>query len=115
MGTGDSVAGRVERGEVRLYRFGSPDKERPVVVLTRDSTLPYLARVTVAPITSTIRGVPSQVVLGTEDGMKQPCAVNLHNLATVEQQRLGRRVARLNSRRMREVCAALAFAVGCDR
>jgi mRNA interferase MazF len=74
-----------------------------------------LARVTVAPITSTIRGVPSQVVLGAEDGMKQPCAVNLHNLATVEQQRLGRRVARLDNRRMREVCAALAFAVGCDR
>lgn len=109
------MAGRVERGEVRLFRFGSPDKERPVVVLTRDSTLPYLSRVTVAPITSTIRGVPSQVVLGAEDGMKQPCAVNLHNLATVERKQLGRRVARLDGDRMREVCSALAFALGCDR
>lgn len=115
MGTGDIVAGRVERGEVRLYRFGSPDKERPVVVLTRASTLPHMARVTVAPITSAIRGVPSQVVLGAEDGMKQPCAVNLHNLATVEQKRLGRRVAHLGSQRMHEICAALAFAMGCDR
>jgi mRNA interferase MazF len=108
------VAGGVERGEIRLYRFGSPDKERPVVVMTRTSTLPYLTRITVAPITSTIRGVPSEVVLGAEDGLKQACAVNLHNLATVERKLLGRRVAQLSSQRMREVCAALAFAMGCD-
>jgi mRNA interferase MazF len=85
------------------------------VVVTRDSTLPYMTRVTVAPITSTIRGVPSEVLLGADDGMKNACAVNLHNLTTVEQERLGRRVARLNRQRMREVCAALAFAMGCDR
>lgn len=109
------MAARVERGEVRLLRFGAPDKERPVVVVTRDSTLPYMTRVTVAPITSTIRGVPSEVLLGADDGMKNACAVNLHNLTTVEQERLGRRVARLNRQRMREVCAALAFAMGCDR
>ena len=87
------MAGRLERGEVRLYRFPSPDKERPVLVLTRGSALGYLARVTVAPITSTIRGVPSEVALGTEDGMKQPCAVNLHNVVTVAKDGLGRRVA----------------------
>lgn len=58
------MAGRLERGEVRLYRFPSPDKERPVLILTRRSALGYLARVTVAPITSTIRGVPSEVALG---------------------------------------------------
>ena len=85
------------------------------MVLTRDSTLPFLTRVTVAPITTAIRGVPSQVVLGPEDGMKQPCAVNLHNLATVELRSLGRRVARLSSQRMSEICAALVFAMGCDR
>lgn len=115
MGTGDSVAVRIERGEVRLFRFGSPDKERPVVVLTRDSTLPYLTRVTVAAVTSTIRGVPSEVVLGAEDGMKHECAVNLHHLATVEQERLGRRVAHLSGQRMRQICDAMTFALGCDR
>ena len=109
------MAGRLVRGEVRLYGFESPDKERPVVVLTRDSISPYLTRITVAPITSAIRGVASEVVLGAEDGMQQPCAVNLHNLATVEKERLGRVVARLNSQRMSEVCAALTFAMGCDR
>lgn len=107
------MAGRLERGEIRLYRFASPDKERPVLVLTRQSALGYLARVTVAPITSTVRGVPSEVVLSTEDGMKQPCAVNLHNVVTVAKDGLGRRVAQLGPDRMRQVCAALAFALEC--
>jgi mRNA interferase MazF len=70
--------------------------------------------VTVAPITSTIRGVPSEVALGLEDGMRQPCVVNLHNVVTVSQQRLGRRLAQLSPRRMSEVCAAVAFALGCE-
>ena len=108
------MAGRLERGEVRLYRFAPPDKERPVLILTRRSALGYLARVTVAPITSTIRGVPSEVVLGIEDGMKQPCAVNLHNVVTVAKDALGRRVALLGSDRMRQVCGALGFALECD-
>jgi mRNA interferase MazF len=108
------VAGGIERGEVRLFRFPAPDKQRPVLVLTRASAIDYLARVTVAPITSTIRGVPSEVPLGTEDGMKQPCAVNLHNVVTVPKANLGRRVARLGALRMQEICAALAFAIGCD-
>lgn len=108
------MAGEIERGDVRLFRFPAPDKQRPVLVLTRDSALGYLARVTVAPVTSTIRGVPSEVSLGTEDGMKQPCAVNLHNVVTVPKANLGRRVARIEARRMQEVCAALAFALGCD-
>ena len=108
------MAGRLERGEVRLCHLPSPDKERPVLILTRGSAIPYLTRVTVAPITSTIRGVPSEVVLGTEDGMRQPCAANLHSVMTVSQQALGRRLTELTPRRMREVCAALAFALGCD-
>jgi mRNA interferase MazF len=109
------LAGGLERGEVRLCRFPSPDKERPVLVLTRGSALEYLSRVTVAPITSTIRGVPSEVLLGIEEGMRGPCAVNLHNLVTIDQKALGRCVARLSAPRMRDVCGAIAFALGCDR
>ncbi len=108
------MAGRIARGEVRLYRFAEPDKMRPVLVLTRESAISYLATVTVAPITSTIRGVPSEVVLSEEDGMKAPCAVNLHNAVTVTQTRVGRRVAQLGAVRMHEVCAALRFSLGCD-
>ena len=108
------MAGTIARGEVRLYRFAPPDKRRPVLVLTRESALAYLSAVTVAPITSTIRGVPSEVVLSQEDGMKAPCAVNLHNAVTVSRDKLGKRVAQLSSPRMNEVCAALRFALGCD-
>jgi mRNA interferase MazF len=74
-----------------------------------------LTTATVAPVTSTIRGVPSEVRLDEEDGMKAPCAVNLHNAVTVSQQRLGKRVARLALRRMQEICGALRFSLGCDR
>jgi mRNA interferase MazF len=108
------MAGRLERGEIRLVRFPSPDKPRPVLVLTRDSAIAYLSRVTIAPITSSIRGVPSEVVVGAEDGLKQPCAVNLHNVLTVPRDRIGRRLARLGETRMRDVCRALGFALGCE-
>lgn len=108
------MAGTIARGDVRLYQFAPPDKKRPVVVLTRDSAVAYLSTVTVAPITSTIRGVPSEVLLKEDDGMKTACAVNLHNAVTVSQDRLGKRVAQLSSARMHEICAALRFALGCD-
>ena len=104
----------VIRGDIRLYRFARPDKTRPVVVLTRESAIQYLSTVTIAPITSTIRGVPSEVLLDQEDGMKDRCAVNLHNTVTVSQQHLGKRVARLSALRMAQVCAALRFSLGCD-
>ena len=108
------MADRLTRGDVRLYQFAAPDKTRPVVVLTRDSAIQYLSTVTVAPITSTLRGVPSEVRLDEDDGMKRPCAVNLHNAVTVSQHRLGKRLARLGARRMSEICSALRFSIGCD-
>ena len=108
------MAGRIARGDVRLYRFAAPDKQRPVVVLTRASAIAYLSSVTVAPITSSIRGVPSEVVLNEEDGMKAPCSVNLHHAVTVSQDRMGKRVAQLSTIRMNEICAALRFTLGCD-
>ena len=107
------MAGNLSRGDVRLCRFAPPDKQRPVLVLTRDSAISHLATVTVAPITSTIRGVPSEVVLDIEDGMKGRCAANMHNAVTVAQARLGRRVAALSPQRMQQVCAALGFSLGC--
>jgi mRNA interferase MazF len=92
----------------------APDKSRPVLILTRGAAISYLSAVTVAPITSSVRGVPSEVMLGPEDGMKQECAVNLHNVLTVEKDRIGRRVCELSEDRMDEVCTALAFALGCE-
>jgi mRNA interferase MazF len=107
------MAGAITRGDVRLYRFAPPDKQRPVVVLTRESAIGYLAGVTVAPITSTIRGVPSEVLLTEADGMKGRCAINLHNVVTVPKAHVGRRVAVLSPERLREICEALGFALGC--
>jgi mRNA interferase MazF len=108
------MARELERGDIRLCRLPSPDKERPVLVLTRSSALRYLNRVTVAPITSMQRGVPSEVSLSIDDGLKQPCAANLHNLVTVPKEALGLRLGQLSLGRLEAVCAALAFALGCD-
>ena len=114
MGYGDGLAGRLARGDIRLCDFAAPDKRRPVVVLTRTSALDYLSRVTVAPITSTIRGVPSEIILDEADGMKSACAANLHNVFTVPQGTLGKRVGQLSAHRMKELCHALNYSLGCD-
>jgi len=102
----------LKRGEIRWYKFSAPDKKRPVLILTRDSALEYLGEVTVAPITSTIRDIPTEVVLGPADGMPRECAANLDHVQTVAQSRIGGLVATLDRRRMSEVRSALLFALG---
>ncbi|HVT04397.1 MAG TPA: type II toxin-antitoxin system PemK/MazF family toxin [Thermoanaerobaculia bacterium] len=102
----------MKRGEIRWYRFRTPDKRRPVIILTRDSVLDYLGEVTVAPITSTIRDIPSEVVVGPDDGMPRRCAINLDHVQTVSKDRLGGIVATLQTARMAEVRDALLFALG---
>ena len=102
---------RLRRGEIRWYRFSRPAKKRPVVILTRDSVLEYLGEVTIAPITSTIRDIPSEVALGLADGLPRECAVNLDHVQTVSRGRLGGLIATLPSQRMIEVRNALLFAL----
>ncbi len=103
---------RLRRGEVRWYRFPQPDKRRPVLILTRDSVLEYLGETTVAPITRKVRGIPSEIVLGPDDGLPEECAANLDHVQTVARGRLGGLVATLSARRMVEVREALLFALG---
>lgn len=105
----------VQRGEIRWYRFARPDKKRPVLILTRDPAIAFLNEVTVAPITSTIRQVPSEVILDESDGVPVECAINLYHLQTVPKSRVGQFVAMLSDERMTEVGAALRFALGFDR
>jgi mRNA interferase MazF len=102
----------VRRGEVRWYRFAAPDKRKPVVILTRDSVLEYLGEVTIAPVTSTIRGIPSEVELTSRDGFPRDCAVNLDHVQTVAKSRIGAVVTTLSAERMRQIRAALLFALG---
>jgi mRNA interferase MazF len=102
----------MRRGEIRWYRFGRPDRRRPVVILTRDSALGFLNEVTVAPITSTIRDIPSEVLLSPEDGVPQACAINLDHVQTVSRGRLGPLIAQLRPGKMDQLKAALLFALG---
>ncbi len=105
----------MRRGEVRWYKFRRPDKKRPVVVLTRDSALEFLGEVTVAPITSTIREIPTEVALGPVDGLPRECAVNLDHIQTVSRGQLGALITTLPERRLEEIRGALLFALGFDR
>jgi len=75
--------------------------------------LPLLHTAMVAPITSTIRGLPSEVVVGPDEGLRHDSAINLDNVQTVEQRRLQRYVGSLSPTKMRQVCRALAIATGC--
>lgn len=104
----------MNRAEVREHTFARPDKRRPVVVLSRQRAIRFLTRVVVAPITSTVRGIPSEVIIGPEDGMKTVCAVNLDNLQTVSTRALGPPLTTLSDERMAEIREALLFALGMD-
>ncbi len=102
----------MKRGEVRWYKFAKPDKNRPVVVLTRNSALEFLGEVTVAPITSTIRDIPTEILLTKEDGMLRECAVNLDHIQTVSKGKIGSLITTLSSTKMTELRSALLFALG---
>lgn len=101
----------MKHGEVRWYTFALPDKKRPVLILTRDSVLEYLGEVTIAPITTTVRDIPSEVFLSKADGMPQDCAVNCDHLQTVSKGKLGAQVTSLSQAKMVEVSRAIRFAL----
>jgi mRNA interferase MazF len=101
----------MRRGEIRWYTFKRPDKRRPVLVLTRDSILDYLGEVTIAPVTSTIRDIPSEVLLARRDGMATDCAVNCDHIQTVSKAKVGSVITRLSSSKMAQVAGAIRFAI----
>lgn len=102
------------RGE--LWWCEPPDiGRRPVVVLSRDASIPRLRRTLVAPCTTTIRGLPSEVVLEPgEDPIGRLSAVNLDSVESVSLAVLVERIGRLSDARMRQICAALEIAVDCQ-
>lgn len=102
----------MKRGEIRWYKFAKPDKKRPVLILTRDSALEFLGEVTVAPITSTVRTIPSEVFLSKSDGMQKDCAINLDHIQTVSKGRIGSLITVLSPKKMSELRSALLFALG---
>ena len=101
----------MKHGEIRWYKFAGPDKKRPVVILTRDSVVRYLGEVTVAPITTTVRDIPSEVLLSKDDGMSRDCAVNCDHLQTVSKGKIGALITALPQERMSAVGRAIRFAL----
>jgi mRNA interferase MazF len=102
----------MKRGEVRWYVFSRPDKKRPVLILTRDSALEFLGEVTVAPITTVIRDIPSEGLLTKMDGMPRDCAVNFDHLQTVSKGKIGSLIATLSSSKMQQMRSGLLFVLG---
>lgn len=101
----------MEQGEVRWYKFQAPDKKRPVVILTRNSILEYLGEVTVAPVTSTIREIPSEVFLAKQDGMSKDCVINCDHIQTVSKTKIGPLLATLSNTKKEELRRAICFAL----
>ena len=108
------MATDLKRGSIWMYKFKKPNKLRPVLILSRQDVIGLLNTVIVAPITSTIYGVPSEVIVGIDQGLKRESAVNLDNLQTVSVSKLSRYIGALDKRMMAQVCLALMIATGCD-
>lgn len=100
------------RGEVWLADLPG-DKIRPVVVLTREPVIRYLHSVIVAPVTSTVRGIPTEVSLARDEGLLHDSVANFDNLQLVLRTRLVHPVGELSNAKLAEVCRALRFAVAC--
>lgn len=108
------MARRLARGEIWQLRFAAPDKRRPVLIVSRNALIEQLHTVTVVAITSTMHGSPTEVRLGPDEGLKQPCCANLANIFTVRQSELRSFVGTIGPDKLRQVCKALVIACGCD-
>lgn len=102
----------MNRGEVWWLEHPVAGR-RPACILTRQAAIPVLSSVLVAPATRTVRGIPTEVALGRDDGMPGECALAMDNLSTVPKALLTDRITRLGPDRLRELCAALNVAAGC--
>ena len=99
----------MKRGEIRWYKFQRPDKKRPVLILTRDSILEYLGEVTIAPITTIIRDISSEVFLSESDGMPRDCVINFDHIQTVSKGKIGSLITTISSDKRKQVREAIVF------
>ncbi len=108
------MARGVTRGDIWLYEFKAPNKRRPVLVLARQEAIEVLPAIMVAPISSTVRGLPSEVLLDERAGLDHQSAVMLDSVQCVEKRRLRHFIGSVTTTQLRQVCEALEVAVGCD-
>ena len=101
-------------GDVRLVEFGGPDTARPALVITRTAAIGFLNAVTVVPITQTTRDLPTEIPLGTAEGLKGPSVANADGIRAVAKQRVGRYLGSLSQSRRGEVREAVTFAFGLE-
>ena len=104
----------MRRGEIRWYTFAPPDKRRPILILTRDEVIDHLNEIIVIPVTRTIRGLATEVVLTPDDGMPVLSALNLDHVALAQRQRIGALICVLPENRWSDVQRALMLACGFE-
>ena len=102
----------MKRGDICWYTFQKPNKRRPVLILTRDSAIAVLNAVSVAPLSSTIRGIPTEVILTEDDGLPGTCTTNVDNIQTIPKSNLSAPIAQLSAVRMQAIAQAIGFALG---
>jgi len=105
----------MRRGDVYWHKFKEPDKTRPVLIITRNEALSELNSVTVIPTTTTIRDIPSQILLTEEDGVTETCVLNIDWVQTIPKNKLRGFITHLSGERMGEVFEAVKFAFGFDK
>jgi mRNA interferase MazF len=102
----------MRRGDVYWVKFKEPDKRRPALILTRDSAIPLLNRITIIPTTSTLRDNPSTVWLDEADGMIGSCLLNIDQIQTLSKEKFGAYLTHLGEDKMNEVFETIIFAFG---
>ena len=101
----------MRRGEIWWADLGPPSGKRPVLLLSREEAYAVRTAVTVAPLTTTIRGIPVEVPVDMEDGLPKPCVINLDSLITIPKRRLESRITALSPDKLRLVRDAIRFAL----
>ena len=104
----------MKRGEMWWAELASPAGRRPVLLLSRNEAYTVRELVMVAPLTTRIRGIPSEVPLGDEDGVPRACVVNLDTITTIAKASLRERLTALSAEKLKAVEEALHFSLGLE-
>lgn len=102
----------MKRGEIWWAELPGPVKRRPVVLISRDEAYAFRSLIIIAPITSRIRGIASEVTLGPEDGLPRLCAANMDTITTIPKGRLLERLTTLSYQKLKAVEDAIHFSLG---
>ena len=103
----------IHPGQGDVWWAEAEDKRRPVLIVTRSDAVAVLQRVVVAPLTRTVRGIPTEIPFGPEDGLTSECAASFDNLQPINRHLLTERVTTLGAGRRHEICTALEALADC--